>query len=612
MDKRGARRAAFALVLIALISSRGFGQTKDFFFPEIRIDIQIAKDGSFAVDEFRTFEFKGKFSWAVIWIPLRVSRQDYHYDARLDDFSVRDERGDFLRTETRQTSGRFEAKWFYSASNERRTFKIHYRIHGGVVNYSDVSELYWQPVGPETDKPASKVVITVHLPEAVPDKNDILVYGHGPLQGTARILDGQTALFSVEGLPSRQSVEIRMVWPAGITAGVLSRLRTRESIKQEEAHFVQETIARAKRTLAGDIRRAKIFRSLSTGWLVWLFLGPFAWIFIYLRYWKRVGRDYRFGDIPLYVHEPPSSLPPALVEVLLRQGSAVTPRSFTATIFDLATRGYLEIEDRRVEKSSLFGTRDVEETFLSLNREYRDDSSLRRYEKDLLDLLFHKIGKYPPEKRKTLTVDDLKRFFKSHPREFQRWYLAWRKSIKAETKGLRFIEAASLRTETKFWAVTVPLAALTLNPLLAVLGIALIPDLKRRAKPWARENEMWKALQRFVEDFGNFKDLPPEAYKLWDRYLVFSILFGNAKKIMKRLPVILQDTRSVPALWYIGFGRDEFFRSGGFEHMISSLGAMSSAIQSASTSAAHYSSGGGGGFSGGGGGGGGGGGVGAG
>ena len=80
---------------------------------------------------------------------------------------------------------------------------------------------------------------------------------------------------------------------------------------------------------------------------------------------------------------------------------------------------------------------------------------------------------------------------------------------------------------------------------------------------WARENEAWKGLERFLDDFSDFKEIPAEAYKLWEHYLVFGILFGNAKKILKMLPVILQDERAAVPVWYAGFGQAGFLAGGG-------------------------------------------------
>jgi uncharacterized membrane protein len=155
-----------------------------------------------------------------------------------------------------------------------------------------------------------------------------------------------------------------------------------------------------------------------------------------------------------------------------------------------------------------------------------------------------------------------------------------------------------------FIAITMPLALLTLNPILGILGAILIPKIRRRRAAWARENEQWKALDRFLDDFSRFEDTPPEAYKLWERYLVFGILFGNARKIVKLLPQVIRDERAAAPGWYAGFGRSLFADPGRITAMVDSISAVATTIEQASTSAAHYSSGGGGGFSGGGGGGG--------
>ena len=129
----------FALLTLAGTSAPA--ETKNFYFPKVRIDIQIARNGTFTVDEYRTYAFRGRFSWASLWIPLRVERQGASYDVAVEDFSVTDEQDAPLTTEIGEKEGRFEAKWFYSARNEQRTFHIHYSVRGGIISYPHVSEL---------------------------------------------------------------------------------------------------------------------------------------------------------------------------------------------------------------------------------------------------------------------------------------------------------------------------------------------------------------------------------------------------------------------------------------------------------------------------------------
>ena len=617
LTNKGFRRArGIALAIGALLGALNFGlnaSPKDYYFPEVKILASLERDGSFVLDEQRTFDFEGSFSAAWYTLPLSVERKGYRYDIALEEFEVRDESGQVLPLKTSTTGGVYKAEWSFRAADEQRTFRIRYRIRNGVVSYQDVSELYWQMIGEGWDRPTRSVAVTVTLPADAPSKEDILVYGHGPLSGWAEIVDARTARFTATDLPAGQSLEVRMVWPAGMVDGVPSTRHNRESIRKEEAGFVQETIDRARqdqeRARQEQERSARMKKAFLTGasiWAVWLVIGPLIWFLIYHHYWNKVGKDYRFPGMPEYYREPPSELRPALVEVLLHEGGAVTPRSFTATLFDLARRGFLEFEDRSVEKAGILGKREKLETAVILKKDYAGDRELLPYEKDLLELLFNTIVSGSHEPGAKLDIDELKDYLKKNPREFQTWYQAWIKNVRQEAAKLRFIEPQSLKARNIFLAVTLPLGVLTLNPLLFLLAAIFSPKLKRRSMPWARENELWKGLERFLDDFSNFKEVPPEAYKLWEHFLVFGIVFGNAKKILKMLPVILQDERSAAPVWYSGFDRSAFAGTARIAGMVQHIGVMATSIQQASTSAAHYSSGGGGGFSGGGGGGGGG------
>ena len=610
----------FIFLYIFFNCNRVQAAPKNYYFPEVRIEINIAKDASFTFDEYRTYEFQGSFTWATLWVPLRVNRKGYDYNVSIEDFKILDEQGLPLKTETSKSRGKLEVKWYFQASNERRTFHIHYRIRGGIFSYHDASELYWQVVGEDWDKPTQYLAVNVLLPGAVADKEDILVYGHGPLSGNSEIIDQKSARFTAENLPAFQPVEIRMIWPAGLVSGIPSNRYTRSSIQQEEARFVQETIEEAKqeeiraheieaRSREDQLKEQARKRRLFYAWIAWFFIAPAIWLYLYINFWQKVGKDYHFDDIPPYYRELPSNLSPALVEILLREGNPITPASFTATLFDLARRGYIEMDDRLVETKGFLGTKEKYETTITCQKDFMNDLELLPYEKDFLCLLFVSVGQQAPRKGAKLELDDLKKYFEKKPQAFQKWYKEWTNKVQAESKKFQFIEPASIKMRNIFLAATIPVAFITLNPVLIVLSAIFIPKIKRRARQWAHENELWRALERFLDDFSDFKELPPEAYKLWEHYLVFGIVFGNAKKILKALPIVLKDARAAAPVWYRGFSQAAFISSAGrIQSMIKSVEHMSTTIQRASTSAAHYSSGHGGGFSRGGGGGGGGGG----
>ncbi|MCK7480498.1 MAG: DUF2207 domain-containing protein [Candidatus Moduliflexus flocculans] len=606
---------AAALLAAAVLPRSARAAEKDYYFPEVRIEVAVERDGSFLVDEFRTFEFQGKFSYAFVVVPLRVERQGVAREVSVSEFAVTDEQGSPLVTGIENDGERLTAKWFFTARDERRTFHIRYRVTGGITSYPDVTELYWQVIGDGWDKPAQNVRATVVLPEPVASQEDLRVWGHGPLSGWAEVVDQRTARFSSPELGSGQFFEVRVVWPSGIVSGVPSNRLTLEDIKTEEEGFVRGTIERVESARAEIGRREaerkrKLLKGVSV-WGVWQIAGPLLWLIVFLRVWSSKGKDYRFAGIPDYVREPPSDLPPAIVQTLMREGRTVTPAAFTATLFDLARRKVLEMDDRNVTKKGLFGSKDAVETSITLKEDLAGAGGLKPFERSLLAFLFEEAMGAGPLKGASFTVDGLQKFLKKKPQKFQAWYHKWTRAVRDEAAALGFLEPESLRARNIFYAASVPAGILTLSPVLLILSLALIPSLKRRTMAWARQNEDWKGLKRFLDDFSDFKEIPAEAYKLWEHYLVYGILFGNAKKILKMLPVILQDERAVAPVWYAGLAHDGLGQAGNLavmdlSHVISSIEHTAMAIQDASTSAAHYSSGGGGGFSGGAGGGGGG------
>ena len=189
------RALGTGLAAAFLLSAFAAAADKDYYFPEVRSEIAVERDGALVVDEFRTFAFEGRFSYAYVEVPLRIVRPGAARDIVLSDLAVKDERGQELRSEVTRRGGRLTAKWFYSARDERRTFHIHYRVQGAVTTYRDATELYWQAIGDGWDRPARNVQVTVTLPAPVA-KEDLLVWGHGPLTGWAEVLDGRTARFS--------------------------------------------------------------------------------------------------------------------------------------------------------------------------------------------------------------------------------------------------------------------------------------------------------------------------------------------------------------------------------------------------------------------------------
>jgi uncharacterized membrane protein len=98
-------------------------------------------------------------------------------------------------------------------------------------------------------------------------------------------------------------------------------------------------------------------------------------------------------------YEPPEKLRPAEVGVLMDERADTL--DVTATIIDLATRGYLTITE--VPKKWVFGSTDY-----TLARVKKDTASLLDYEKELFSKLFDEKDKVDMSSLKTKFYKDLK------------------------------------------------------------------------------------------------------------------------------------------------------------------------------------------------------------
>ena len=137
----------------------------------------------------------------------------------------------------------------------------------------------------------------------------------------------------------------------------------------------------------------------------------------------------------------------------------------------------------------------------------------------------------------------------------------------------------------------------------AIIFLIYVLSFTKKTVKGANHYKRWKAFKNFLNDFGNFevKELPEVI--LWERYLVYAIIFGLASKVQKEMNVKIKEIESMPNMSStISFS--DIYLANIISNNISSAinSAVSSAISSSLAKAAAASgSGTGGGFSSGGG-----------
>ena len=147
--------------------------------------------------------------------------------------------------------------------------------------------------------------------------------------------------------------------------------------------------------------------------------------------------------------------------------------------------------------------------------------------------------------------------------------------------------------------------------ILVIISICYINNTKKYSKTGIEEYSMWKARRNFLNDFSNMKDKTIPEIALWERYLVFATLFGNAKKIVEEMKIAIPEYNGIndtDFTYYMSYNLsnslDNCIHAA---HSVAASAAAAAEAASSSSGGGSWSSGsgGGGGFSSGGGGGGG-------
>lgn len=473
------------------------------------------------------------------------------------------------------------------------TYTIVYTVDAAMNGFADHDELYWNAIGDQWDVPVEHATTTVNAPAGI---LDAVCYA-GPVRATTSCdkqkVMGETARFTRSGLFPFEAFTVVVALPKG-------------SVAEPHPQLVEPwSFGRA-------FSRTAVTLGLTVGLLVLLLAGC-VWLF-----WTR-GRDRRFvgspvdqtlgnptGDsqaVPLFERgvapvefAPPEDLRPGQVGTVVDEQANTL--DVTATIIDLAVRGYLTIEE--IPKEGWFGKPDW-----TLHRTDKADGDLLTYERTLLNGLF-KDGNDP-------ALSSLKRTFSERLAKVEDelyadavkrgWFVKRPDKVRESwhARGALLFVAGLVLTFvlarwTTFGLAGVPVV---LAGLLLTVGARWMPSKTAKGTAIARRVGGFRTV---IETAETHMSRWAEEQNVFTRYLPYAIVFGCTErwaKAFEGLQLMPPDTtwyRSTRPFIYADFGRtlDDF--------SVTTGGTI------ASTPASSGSSGfSGGGFSGGGGGGGGGG-----
>ncbi len=574
MPRRALLTLAVLTALLTLLVAPAMART--LVIKNFGAEIVVMPDGSIDVTEIITARFTG--SWRGIYrtIPVEYhTPQGFNYTLLLEPVSITDGDGRALKYESsRERHYRKFKIYVPGAEDATRTVILHYRVLDGLKFFDDHDEFYWNVTGDEWEVPIESATARIVLPVGVTGVRATDFTGaYGSREKDADI--------EIMG----NAVELRMLRPLAFHEGLTAVVGWDKGAVKEP----------------GTTQRIALFLRSN-----WPFVVPvFAFASMFWVWYTR-GRDPRLRPISAQ-YAPPEGLTPGEVGTLVDNSAAM--RDITATIVDLAVRGYILIEEK--QKPHMMGLWSNKEYAFHLRKKPEEWKDLKAHERELLDALFSGGSVNSME-----LADLQNKFYKNLPtirnRIFDslmshRYYLHRPDKVRQA-----YIIGGVIAGFALGWGGGVLAAAMGMAPLPFIISAILTGGIivlfgwfmPARTAEGARVLEESLGFEDFLQHVESDRfERTIKTPEMFEKFLPFAMALGVEKKWVGAFQNIYRQ----PPEWYRGSYGPNFYAMG-FVHDLDQMSARASSVMASaprSSGGSGFSGGGGsgGGFGGGGGGG---------
>ncbi|MDR7870878.1 MAG: DUF2207 domain-containing protein [Tissierellaceae bacterium] len=452
----------FIIALIIFVNPLSVFAEEDLNISSWIVESELLENGSLSVVKDITYDFNTYFNGVYVDISLDniIEIDDLHVYEIVNGQELeyvqnqRAKKGENAAYSVDPSNNNINIMIFSPSENESKTFRLKYLLNDVAAIHADTGELFYKFIGKNNATHIDYFKADIILPKF--NQDDIKIFGHGPLNGNISF-ENQSIRLDVENVPSETFIEARVVFPLDyIPLATRTGNRSLNDILNEERALVEK----AKENEIKREERKSLFNNISIG----LTAGGLLILGVILNKFKR--HPDLFNEMKS-IH--PDDISPA--ELSLFMNSIIGPRSYIATLLDLARREYISFEkvlsDKKISK---WNKSDDLSDYLFI-RNNTSSNNLLEHEKYLLDWFFNDIGD-----GHKVSTDDIDYYRKNNSSKFHKSQTAWIKIVRRELLSRKLYDSGSNKYGVLTLIISLILLAISIITLVfeGLFGIALL------------------------------------------------------------------------------------------------------------------------------------------
>ncbi len=254
-------------------------------------------------------------------------------------------------------------------------------------------------------------------------------------------------------------------------------------------------------------------------------------IFLVIYFYKKFDKEYKTEFNGSYYRDFPASYGPEVLGYLMNK--KITPNELSASILNLVNKKVINAQKIDGKK----------EDYLFVKNNITED--LTNAENKVLLLLF--------EGKDSVKLSDFKRRARASYTLFISDYDDWKLQATALSEAEVFYE----KNNNKYWGIVysilgcflgIQFVRTHLNFLFnfiiltfSIISFIYFLTITKRTKKGNDDYHKWMGLKRFLKDFSTFNEKTLPEISLWEKYLVYAIPLGCAKKLSKDMEIKVEE-----------------------------------------------------------------------